>query len=85
MNFPTPLMRPYSIAVSKPVIWALKRKSEAERGDGPAKPELTPDGLAEYYIRRGLEQDCPGLLDLFKQRESFDRDAVKIAATKVAA
>lgn len=82
---PTPIIRPYSVAVSKPVIWALKRKSEAERGDGPPKPELTPDGLAEYYIRRGLEQDCPGLLDLFKQRERFDMEAVKLAVTKVTA
>lgn len=81
---PTPTFRPGTIYVSPDVSWAIKIVAAAVRGDGPAKPEYTPDGVAETLLRNSLDQSYPGLLAQYRKREAFDNEAVKLVSTKAA-
>lgn len=71
---PTPLIRPYSISVSKRVHWALKIIASGLRGDSPPAPEFTADGVADAMLEGVIERSYPKLLDGFKRREQVDAD-----------
>lgn len=73
---PTPLTRPYSIQVEKRVYWSLRVISKGLIGDGQARPELTPDGIAATLLAEAIEAKWPGLIDGYRKREQVDAEYV---------
>lgn len=79
----TPVMRPCSVAISRDLMWCLRRLSEAVRGkDGRLEPHCTPDGIASALLQAAIEREYPDLLKIKQQRDkaktAFNADAVKL-------
>lgn len=80
---PTPTMRTCSIAISRDVLWALRRISEASVGeDGRLEPHLTADGIGNALLESAIGEKYPSLwaikADRDKAKAQFNQNAVKL-------